>query len=198
MSYTDSIGRESTGQYRGELSAEHATEPYGVQNWDNERSRYAQDATEPYGVRNWDNERSRYAHWGWRIASSAIDYLIVCLPGSVLIAVSTFFDRGTKGGFPSPAGIALILAGNVIMVAIWLWQMYRQGTTGQTPGKRMVGTRLVSRTDGRPVGFGKAVFRGVAHIADLVPYYLGCVWPLWDRKRQTFADKIANTVVLKE
>ena len=26
--------------------------------------------------------------------------------------------------------------------------------------------------------------------------YLGWLWPLWDRRNQTFADKIMNTVVI--
>src|SRR5216683_4466149 len=193
---TDGTGQDNTGQYRDKLSAERAMEPYsppaGLLRSGLPPAGPAVMPRQRDGVQNWDNERLRYAHWVWRIASSAIDYLIVLLPGSVLISVSTFFDRGTNGGIALP-GIVLLLVGNVIMAVIWLWQMYRQGTTGQTPGKRMVGTRLVSRTDGRPIGFGKAVFRGIAHIADLAPYYLGCVWPLWDRKRQTFADKITNT-----
>ena len=37
--------------------------------------------------------------------------------------------------------------------------------------------------------------RQLLHIVDSI-CYIGYLWPLWDRKRQTFADKILKTVVL--
>jgi hypothetical protein len=37
----------------------------------------------------------------------------------------------------------------------------------------------------------------VAHILDAIGY-IGFLAPLWTRRRQTFADMVANTVVLKE
>jgi uncharacterized RDD family membrane protein YckC len=31
---------------------------------------------------------------------------------------------------------------------------------------------------------------------DAIPFFIGFLWPLWDRRRQTFADKLLGTVVL--
>jgi uncharacterized RDD family membrane protein YckC len=39
--------------------------------------------------------------------------------------------------------------------------------------------------------------RGLAHIVDSIPCDLGYLWPLWDSKRQTFADKICGTIVVQ-
>jgi uncharacterized RDD family membrane protein YckC len=50
---------------------------------------------------------------------------------------------------------------------------------------------------GQPVGVGLAIGRYFVHILDALPCYLGFLWPLWDSKRQTFADKILSTVVVK-
>ena len=36
------------------------------------------------------------------------------------------------------------------------------------------------------------------HVLDSLPCYLGYLWPLWDAKRQTFADKIMSTVVVEQ
>ena len=73
---------------------------------------------------------------------------------------------------------------------------YLQGTTGQSIGKKATSTRLV-RADGRPgIGFGLALGRQLCHILDGLPLYLGYLAPLWDEKRQTFADKIVGTVVV--
>ena len=38
-----------------------------------------------------------------------------------------------------------------------------------------------------------AFVRDITHIVDGF-FYLGYLWPLWDPKRQTFADKICSTV----
>jgi uncharacterized RDD family membrane protein YckC len=41
-----------------------------------------------------------------------------------------------------------------------------------------------------------AIGRSFVHIIDGIPCYLGYLWPLWDAKKQTFADKIMGTVVV--
>ncbi len=38
--------------------------------------------------------------------------------------------------------------------------------------------------------------RDLAHVLDSLPFYIGWLWPLWDTKRQTFADKVVKTVVV--
>jgi uncharacterized RDD family membrane protein YckC len=70
---------------------------------------------------------------------------------------------------------------------------YLQGTTGRSVGRRMAGTKLVSIKTGQPVGFGRALTRQVCHVLD---FGIGFLRPLWNGKRQTFADKIVGTVVV--
>jgi uncharacterized RDD family membrane protein YckC len=78
-----------------------------------------------------------------------------------------------------------------------LWNSgYRQGTTGQSLGKEVLGTKLVSAGTGAPIGFGPAFVRQIAHVIDGLPFYLGYFRPLWDARRQTFADSICDTVVV--
>ncbi len=77
-----------------------------------------------------------------------------------------------------------------------LYQLYQEGTTGQTIGKGAVNIRLVREADGQPIGFGMAFVRRLAHILDC-PCYLGFLWPAWDAKKQTFADKLCGTIVVK-
>ena len=40
--------------------------------------------------------------------------------------------------------------------------------------------------------------RQLAHVLDGLPCYLGYLWPLWDAKRQTFADKVIGTYVIDQ
>ena len=71
---------------------------------------------------------------------------------------------------------------------------YLQGTTGRSLGRRVVGTKLISIETGQPVGFRWAVARQIWHVAD---FGIGFLWPLRDSKRQTFADKIVGTIVVR-
>ena len=80
-----------------------------------------------------------------------------------------------------------------------------QGLTGQSIGKKVLGMQLVRGIidpDGdklivRP-GWPWGVARLALHTLDALPCYIGFLAPLWTWRRQTFADMIANTAVLKE
>ena len=40
--------------------------------------------------------------------------------------------------------------------------------------------------------------RQIAHIVDSIPCDIGYLWPLWDGKRQTFADKLLKPIVVNQ
>jgi uncharacterized RDD family membrane protein YckC len=95
------------------------------------------------------------------------------------------------------AGGLLVLLGVLLMLAIQIWnRAFKQGRTGQSIGKKVMGIRLVDEHTGQPIGAGMAFVRDLAHALDGFAY-IGYLWPLWDDKRQTFADKILNTVVVE-
>jgi uncharacterized RDD family membrane protein YckC len=80
------------------------------------------------------------------------------------------------------------------------WTIYNRwylgGTTGQSLGKKVLNLRLVSEETGQPIGMLMAFVRDICHIIDAVICYVGFLFPLWDAKRQTIADKIVKTVVI--
>jgi uncharacterized RDD family membrane protein YckC len=125
----------------------------------------------------------RLANWGWRVVSGLIDALIIFVPNLVV----------HKTLRPYPAAMTEML----ITLAFTLVYAWLEGTAGQTPGKMAVGTRTLRQADGGRLGFGRALGRRLLHILDLLPCYLGFLWPAWDAKRQTFADKIVHSVVIK-
>jgi uncharacterized RDD family membrane protein YckC len=82
-------------------------------------------------------------------------------------------------------------------VAYLVWNYgYRQGTTGSSLGKSVMKVKVVSEVTGQPIGFGMSVVRQIAHFVDAIICNIGFLFPLWDAKRQTLADKIMTTVVL--
>ena len=60
--------------------------------------------------------------------------------------------------------------------------------------------KIVSEKTGQPIGFGMSIVRELLYFvaASLcgVVWIVAVLFPLWDKKRQSLADKIVNTVCL--
>jgi len=125
-----------------------------------------------------------YANWGQRVGAYLIDYV----PIFVLELI----------GIISRNAIVWLL----FILASLAWWIYNRciqaGRTGQSLGKRTLHLRLISENTGEPIGGGMAFARDICHILDSLACYIGWLFPLWDAKRQTFADKIISTVVVPE
>lgn len=131
-----------------------------------------------------------YAEWGQRVLATLIDSGIPA--AVVLLVVLPLTAIGDLTLLLTVGGVAYLA---VFAFAIWN-SGYRQGTTGQSIGKKVIGIRLVRVRDEQPVGFGLAIGRQLLHVVDGIPFYLGYLWPLWDDRKQTFSDKICDTVVV--
>jgi uncharacterized RDD family membrane protein YckC len=151
--------------------------------------------------------RTSYAPWGRRVLASVIDFAptlvgsIVYLVGYIVLTVQTLSDPDRLGSTPSFLSFVnpAMIVGWVIMFAALPWNIYnrwiRAGRTGQSLGKRVAKLTLLSEQTGAPLGAGMAFLRDLVHTLDGMAY-VGYLWPLWDEKRQTFADKLMRTVVL--
>lgn len=92
---------------------------------------------------------------------------------------------------------ALVAIGALALIGLAIWQLIQEGRTGQTVGKKALGIRLVREIDGQPMGVGMAFVRRLAHFLDSLACYLGWLWPAWDAKKQTFADKVCSSIVIR-
>ncbi|PCG81549.1 hypothetical protein CIB93_34865 [Streptomyces sp. WZ.A104] len=128
------------------------------------------------------------AHWGLRFGGLIIDGLVLMVP-YIFVVIG--------GAVGDAFGAILAIVGFLGLIGVAIWQLYQEGTTGQTVGKKAVGIRLLREADGRPLGFGMAFVRRLAHFLDSLACYIGWLWPLWDEKKQTFADKVCSSVVVK-
>ena len=123
---------------------------------------------------------SAYASWIQRVGA----YLIDVAP---IVILELIFYRTFVIYF-------LILLASIGWTIYNRW--YQGGTTGQSLGKKALNLRLVSEETGQPIGMLMAFVRDICHIIDAVICYVGFLFPLWDAKRQTIADKIVKTVVI--
>ncbi|MBN9326588.1 MAG: RDD family protein [Cellulomonas sp.] len=154
------------------------------------------------------------ATWPYRVAAHLVDLAVPGLLGLIGVAVwlpgyITFIrtmaasaEQGTASmqTFPifGTAYLVLVLC-SLAGLAFTIWnRAFRQGRTGQSLGKQLVGLRLLNEQTMAPMGAGMAFVRDLAHYVDGAAMDVGYLWPLWDPKRQTFADKICRNVVVMD
>ncbi|MFI5765020.1 RDD family protein [Streptomyces sp. NPDC051563] len=132
------------------------------------------------------------AHWGLRVGATLLDGLIIAGPMYALMFIGVAMSDGSSN---SAVGI-LVTLGYLYALGMGIFQLYKEGATGQSIGKKIVGISVRREADGNVLGFGMAFVRKLAHFLDGIACYIGYLWPLWDAKKQTFADKVCSTVVI--
>lgn len=124
-----------------------------------------------------------YAETGPRILAGLVDYLAITI---LAIFIQVVISR--------PLGLLVSLGG----LGFGLYNAYLNGETGQSIGKKMQNIKVVSAESGQPIGGGMGIVRYLCHIIDGCVCYLGYIFGLFiDKDKQTFADKIVKTVVVK-
>lgn len=141
----------------------------------------------------------QYAGFTTRLVALIIDRLIVAGTISItavvidLVLKALGLDEllGTQGqaSLIMPVFAALLTLSIPIAYDIGFWLL-----AGQTPGKRVMGLRIV-RTDGQRLTLGNCVRRTIGYWISAI-LFLGYLWVLVDNRRQGFHDKIAGTFVV--
>jgi uncharacterized RDD family membrane protein YckC len=120
------------------------------------------------------------ASFGRRLGAFLLDSLIIGIPIGILAAIVR-------------TDVFWIL----YLAVIFLYFAYFEGSpSGQTIGKRILGIRVIDFGQGGSLGFGRAALRTVGRFVSQLLCYLGYLWMLWDREKQTWHDKIATSVVV--
>jgi len=80
---------------------------------------------------------------------------------------------------------------------IWSFFTYRHG---QTPGKKLMGIRVISLNDGKALTFWMTLLREwvVKGFIGGVTFGIAYVWIMFDSKNQALYDKVLNTVVVND
>jgi uncharacterized RDD family membrane protein YckC len=149
-----------------------------------------------------------HAPWLRRCAAFAVDLLPII--AALALALATMWltrirecDTDTSAlDLGAQCGSGISTAGTLAYGVAWLasvvftlWNLgWRQGRTGASIGKSAWGLRVVGTETGEPVGLWWSLGRAAGHVLNAVPLGLGYLWPLWDRRHQTFADKLVATV----
>jgi uncharacterized RDD family membrane protein YckC len=156
----------------------------------------------PHGQPIWDNG-VELSGWGARAGAFLLDWLFVSL--APLLSIGFFVANTTAtniiGGLL--LGVGLLFA-SLVYAPVF---MARGGVhNGQTPGKQIVGIRVV-RDNGEAYDFWNAFMReflvrqllfGVVGTFFFgLAYLLDYLWPLWDETNRALHDMIVNSHVVR-
>lgn len=141
-----------------------------------------------------------YAHWGWRVLARLIDELVVDIPiWGISFGIGLVWAISHQTAQLTDQQAQRLVAPAYLVGGI-IWFVNRcviAGRTGKSLGRLATGLRLVQADTGRPLGVWMAFVREFGQILNNLTLGLGYLWPLWDAKRQTFADKAVSSVVLR-
>ncbi len=142
---------------------------------------------ETVGKNKMQSEEIIYGNWMKRVIAFVLDELVI-VPFVAIAYV--MIAQGTTGWITF--GITIAAYG---MSIGFYNRCIRMGMTGQSWGKIVTGTRLLSMRTGEPLGVGNTIVREMCHSADFI-LVIGSFFPLFDAKRQSLGDKIAGSVVV--
>ncbi|MGA7269669.1 MAG: RDD family protein [Acidimicrobiia bacterium] len=133
------------------------------------------------------------AEWADRVIATLIDFVFVFAAGIVVFIVGVIL-----GAISDVLGTLVSSLGYLALSIYALYLGYLEGIRGQSPGKAIRGLKVVNQANGELIGGGMGVVRKLAHVIDSIICYIGYLFPLWDPQKQTIADKLLQTVVLKD
>ena len=159
------------------------------------------------------------ATWLQRLIAHVIDrvivvtILLVSLFGMAVGLASGSMQGGMGDGDRLPLierpfagdwgwGLVAVAAFAFLIYAMWFLAALGRG---QTPGKQIVGVRVI-RANGEPSDWGRTFVREVviewivvsalSAMTGGIFYVVNYVWPLWDKDRQALHDKMVETLVV--
>jgi uncharacterized membrane protein SpoIIM required for sporulation/uncharacterized RDD family membrane protein YckC len=135
---------------------------------------------------------------GSRIAAAACDAVLlgVLVFGLGLAVATLAAGRQSAGAWSTLVAVLALLAAFVLFWGYFL--LFEALNHGRTPGKRLVGIRVVMDT-GHPITFAAAAVRNLIRVVDALPFGLvGLAFVLFHPQNKRLGDIVAGTVVARD
>lgn len=149
------------------------------------------------------NQPVQYAGFAHRLIAVLIDNLLFRLlltpvfmlffeqPNYTEAEIQTILKTQGPAGLLNPNKL-LIQQVIVLAITAFFWVKYCG-----TPGKRLVGLKVVDAKTYAPLTPVQAVTRYLGYFISIMPLGMGIFWLFFDDKKQTWHDKFAHSVVIK-
>ena len=136
-----------------------------------------------------------YAGFWRRVAASLIDTVFMFFV-FLLIHVIFFGDTGlqitvSNGQLNVQSDNSFIEQLLAILFTVVMWVKFLG-----TPGKLALGCHVLDAKTRKHIRPIQAIVRYLSYLVSLIPLGLGFFWIAWDKRKQGFHDKIADTIVV--
>lgn len=128
------------------------------------------------------------ASWSARVGAFALDVLVGVAVLATLALVALAAPQR------SPLWWVYTATAAVVVLLMAVNRLVLPAITGFSLGRAVFGIAVLTRAGG-PVGMWRLLARDLVHLLDTAALFVGWLWPLWDRRRRTFADLLLRTEV---
>ena len=133
-----------------------------------------------------------YAGFFIRVGAAIVDTIIL-----LVLTVPILYLAYGGGYWESTAlvhgPVDLLVSYVLPAVAVILFWLYKSAT----PGKMLTSMKIVDAKTGNRPGIGQCIVRYVGYFVAMVPFFIGILWILFDKRKQGWHDKLAGTVVVR-
>jgi uncharacterized RDD family membrane protein YckC len=120
--------------------------------------------------------------------------------GIVAAAIGELFGVETPSP-PSPDGGVNLqfqpALGPFILVELAYFTYFHATSAGQSIGNKILGIRVLDADSGGALPYVRAFVRALMSNLSALPCFLGYFWMLWDPRKRTWHDIVANTLVVR-
>jgi len=134
-----------------------------------------------------------YGSFDQRLTASALDWLFisgVCIIIALVIALC-IDDKTLR----LPIALSLFIT---IPLAKLVYHIIMECSAKQaTYGKQILKIRVCDM-QGRRIGFGRSLFRNLAKLFSMLPFFIGYLFAFFNKQQQCMHDMLAGTLVMKD
>jgi uncharacterized RDD family membrane protein YckC len=141
--------------------------------------------------------REALAGFWRRLVAAFLDWLLI---GIVAAAIGELF--GVEAPTPPAAsgdGVQFQFQpapGPFILVELAYFTWFHATSAGQSIGNRILGIRVLDEDTGRSLPYSRAFVRALMSNLSALPCFLGFFWMLWEPRKRTWHDMVANSTVV--
>jgi uncharacterized RDD family membrane protein YckC len=141
------------------------------------------------------------ADWWQRLLAYAIDALILGVPFTIILALTTNTRNTTTGTTASFTTATWVTIGLGVIAELGYFSFLDGSRRGQTLGKLVLDIAVRDITHGGPIGAGRALARRfifcATYLGFAILFLVNALSPLWDPRRQAWHDHAVRSCVVK-
>jgi uncharacterized RDD family membrane protein YckC len=127
-----------------------------------------------------------------RLAAAFLDWVLI---GVVAAAIGQLF--GVEIPSPSSDDMFQPAPGPFVLVELVYFTFFHATVAGQSIGNKIMGIRVLDAASGRSLPYVRAFARALMSSLSAIPLFLGFFWMLWDPRKRTWHDIVADSLVVR-